>query len=87
MSRMSLCLLLSLIAVPALAADGAKVQKDIAYTDAGGNRTRLDVYAPSAGSDHPVVIWVHGGAWQFGDKAHVQSKPKALTGFPATRVP
>jgi acetyl esterase/lipase len=25
-----------------------------------------------------VVIWVHGGAWQFGDKAHVHSKPNAF---------
>jgi acetyl esterase/lipase len=78
MSRVLPWLLLSLIAVLALAASAAKVQTDIAYSDAGGNRTRLDVYAPGDGEDHPVVIWVHGGAWQFGDKADVQSKPRAF---------
>jgi acetyl esterase/lipase len=78
MSRVLLCLLLSLTAVPTHPADGAKVRKDIAYSDVGGNPTRLDVYAPADGQDHPVMIWVHGGAWQFGDKAHVQSKPRAF---------
>jgi acetyl esterase/lipase len=78
MTRTLTCLLLSLTAVPVLAAGGAKVQKDIAYSDVGGSRTRLDVYAPADGKDHPVVVWVHGGAWRFGDQAHIQSKPKAF---------
>ena len=78
MTRTLTWLLLSLTTVPTLAADGAKVRKDVAYSESGGNRTRLDVYAPAEGKDHPVVIWVHGGAWQFGDKAHVQSKPRAF---------
>jgi acetyl esterase/lipase len=25
-----------------------------------------------------VVVWVHGGAWRFGDKAHVHAKPGAF---------
>jgi arylformamidase len=78
MTRTLTCLLLSLTVVPTLAAGAAKVRKDIAYSDVGGDRTRLDVYAPGDGRDHPVVIWVHGGAWQFGDKAHVGSKPGAF---------
>ena len=24
------------------------------------------------------MIWIHGGAWQIGDKAHVQAKPRAF---------
>src|SRR4051812_43888274 len=78
MSRVLLCLLLTMAAVPTPAAEGDRVQKDIAYSDAGGNRTRLDVYAPGDGKDHLVVVWIHGGAWQIGDKAFVQSKPKAF---------
>lgn len=70
--------LLSPIAVPAFAAGIAGTEKDIAYSRAGGERNRLDVYAPSGGGDHPVVVWIHGGAWRIGDKAHVQSKPKAF---------
>jgi arylformamidase len=49
-----------------------------AHPPAVYDRTRLDVYAPGDGADHPVVIWVHGGGWQIGDKAHVQAKPRAF---------
>src|SRR3954462_11457263 len=71
-------LIATLVTAPALAAEGGRVQKDIAYSEAGGDRTRLDVYAPADGNGHPVVIWIHGGAWQDGDKAHVQAKPGAF---------
>jgi arylformamidase len=67
-----------LTVVPALGAEGERVQKNIAYSDAGGDRTRLDVYSPGDGKGHPVVIWIHGGAWKFGDKASVQAKPKTF---------
>ena len=40
--------------------------------------TRLDVYAPARGDNHPVVVWIHGGAWRIGDKSRVQSKPGAF---------
>jgi arylformamidase len=77
-----------LTVVPALAAEGERVQKNIAYSDAGGDRTRLDVYSPADGKGHPVVIWIHGGAWKFGDKANVQMKPKAFNdqGYVLVRV-
>jgi arylformamidase len=71
-------LIITLATVPTLAAEGGRVQKDTAYSEAGGERTRLDVYAPADGNGHPVVIWIHGGAWQDGDKAHVQAKPGAF---------
>lgn len=59
-----------------------KVRKDVSYaTPAGADpaRTRLDVYAPAAGKDHPIVIYVHGGGWQRGDKKNVGVKPRAFT--------
>ncbi|SIT03192.1 carboxylesterase/lipase family protein [Alicyclobacillus vulcanalis] len=27
---------------------------------------RLNIYAPAEGSDHPVMVWIHGGAYVFG---------------------
>ncbi|QDV18539.1 Carboxylesterase [Gimesia panareensis] len=39
----------------------------------------LDIYAPLAGKQHPIVIWVHGGAWKIGDKRGVDQKPAAFT--------
>jgi arylformamidase len=78
MIRFVAALFTALTFVPTLAAEGERVQKNIAYSDAGGDRTRLDVYSPGDGRDHPVVVWIHGGAWQMGDKANVQMKPKAF---------
>src|SRR4051812_19392034 len=78
MRRLVPLLIATLASVSAPADGGDRVQKDIPYSQAGGDRTRLDVYAPGDGKAHPVVVWVHGGAWQFGDKAHVQAKPGAL---------
>ena len=48
-------------------------QRDVPYRgpDAPANdaRARLDIYRPpDQGCGKPIVIWVHGGAWQTGDK-------------------
>src|SRR4029078_13654214 len=46
-------------------------------------RQMLDVYAPTTGSDHPIVVWIHGGGWRQGDKRGKQEKPQAFvdTGY------
>jgi acetyl esterase/lipase len=47
--------------------------KDIAYATAS-NSQKMDIYLPSSGSGaFPTVIWIHGGAFKFGDKANPQS--------------
>jgi CubicO group peptidase (beta-lactamase class C family) len=40
--------------------------------------TRLDVYHPDQGRDHPVLIHVHGGGWKAGDKRGVRGAPNYL---------
>src|SRR5262245_49415043 len=67
-------LLLSLLAVA-----GPKAQRDIAYAVPKHERQTLDVYAPKAGKGLPVVVWIHGGGWQAGDKKEVDTKPQAFT--------
>lgn len=60
--------------------DGAtQVHRDLAYSEPRNKLQMLDVYAPAAGRNHPVVIYIHGGGWHSGDKAEVHNKPKALT--------
>jgi len=55
-----------------------KVQRDVAYAEPKTERRTLDVYAPTSGADHPIVVWIHGGGWRQGDKRSVQLKPQAF---------
>jgi acetyl esterase/lipase len=45
----------------------------VAYETIAGvapNLTSLDVHAPASACGAPVVVWVHGGGYQTGDKAN-----------------
>ena len=56
----------------AVDAPGVEVKKDIPYvTDepSAEAKHRLDLYVPKASGPAPVFLFVHGGAWRFGDKA------------------
>jgi arylformamidase len=52
---------------PATLPPGIRIVRDVAY----GNdpRQHFDVYAPMQAHDAPVILLVHGGGWQRGDKA------------------
>jgi acetyl esterase/lipase len=54
------------------------VKRDLAYSDQADPLQTLDVYAPPKAKDLPVVVWIHGGGWQTGDKASVQPKQQAF---------
>ncbi|MBC7897624.1 MAG: alpha/beta hydrolase [Cytophagaceae bacterium] len=41
--------------------------KDIAYATKSAAQ-KLDVYTPTGTGPFPVVLWIHAGAWQSGDK-------------------
>lgn len=73
--RIITALLLS--ASPLLAVE-PKVHRDLAYAGPKNERQTLDVYAPTEGKNHPVIVWIHGGGWQRGDKTDIQTKPRAF---------
>ncbi len=75
--RITTAVLLLLVASPLLAEE-PKVHRGLAYADTKNERQTLDVYAPTEGKEHPVVVWIHGGGWQGGDKKEVQKKPQAF---------
>lgn len=52
------------------------VKRDIPYAADAQHRQVLDIHAPSNAKNLPVVFWIHGGGWQTGDKAEVQTKPQ-----------
>lgn len=56
-----------------------RAERDIPYAQPENRRQMLDVYMPAAGKNLPVVIWIHGGGWQKGDKSEVAGKPLAFT--------
>ncbi len=61
-----------------LFADEPKVHSGLAYAEPKNERQMLDVYAPTKGKNLPVVVWIHGGGWQRGDKSEVHKKPQAF---------
>lgn len=46
---------------------GARVLADLAY--GSRSKERMDVYLPANPSGAPVLMMVHGGAWEIGDKS------------------
>jgi len=66
------------LAAPVFAGE-PKVHRGLPYAEPKNERQMLDVYAPTEGKNHPVVVWIHGGGWQAGDKTEVQKKPAAFT--------
>jgi arylformamidase len=68
-------LLLIICSAPALSAQF--IERDVAYADAHALQ-KLDVYSPRDAKNLPVVLWIHGGGWQAGDKTGLEMKPQAF---------
>jgi acetyl esterase len=50
-------------------AAGARLERDIVYSQVGGRKLLLDLCLPAKGSaPSPVIVWVHGGGWRNGSK-------------------
>ena len=46
-----------------------RIHADQVFSNAGGVPRLADLYVPAAdGTSLPVVIWLHGGGWRFGDR-------------------
>ena len=66
--KMSVFILFLLVAPRAMAQPD---YKDVVYAQADGKDMKLDIYLPSGVTNPPLIVWVHGGAWQFGSKEKV----------------
>jgi acetyl esterase/lipase len=47
---------------------GLRIIADQVYSRVGGQDRLADVFVPKSDSGVPVVIWLHGGGWRFGDR-------------------
>lgn len=47
---------------------GVIAHRDLAYVSNGHERQTLDLYLPAQGEHHPLLIWIHGGAFRMGSK-------------------
>src|SRR6516164_1829713 len=61
-------------------AQAQEVKRDIPYTKNADKLQTLDVYSPPGAKNLHVVFWIHGGAWQGGDKSDVHIKPQVFNG-------
>ncbi len=61
------CTLLCSLGAPGAYAEPVKVIRNVIYGP--HEKQRMDVYLPADPSHAPVFFMVHGGDWQYGDKA------------------
>jgi acetyl esterase/lipase len=87
MNRLSTFLLCGAILVTSKARGQPRIERDVAYTEPRNERQMLDVYTPATGSNHPVIVWVHGGGWMRGSKNEVDHKPDAFVAKSFVFVP
>jgi acetyl esterase/lipase len=70
------CILLTVAS--SLQAQAEDIHRDIPYVKSPHERQALDIYSPDDAKNRPVVLWIHGGGWQTGDKTDVEIKPRAF---------
>jgi arylformamidase len=75
--RLPLALTLPLFTVTLLAAE-YRIHRNLPYNEPRDASRLLDVYHSTDSTNAPVVVWIHGGGWQSGDKSDVAAKPWAF---------
>ncbi len=52
-------------------ATGWTTRTDLVHSPGSGRDGTFDLVLPDGPGPHPLVVWVHGGGWHFGDKSDV----------------
>lgn len=64
----------------------ARTYLDIPYVEGGHERQVLDLFLPAAAEPTPLVIWVHGGGWNAGDKSRNPARRLVEQGYAVAGV-
>lgn len=60
---------------------GMIVREGIEFANVDGQSLALDLYLPAEASDPPLLIWIHGGGWRFGERSPVSTLELVRAGF------
>ena len=71
---------------PGTPAEKQRLFKDVAYAGNGHELQRLDIYLPRDSGPHPLIVWVHGGAWRAGTKQDMPLGGLIARGFAVASV-
>jgi acetyl esterase/lipase len=94
--RIALLATIAALLGPGAAMAAPTLTADIEYaTTAAGEPLRLDLYTPESRTGAPLIVWVHGGAWENGNKSAMPLGPIIERGFavasldfsPASKAP
>lgn len=82
--------------LPGVGLAAPKLDADIQYAaSTAGEPLKLDLYTPESGAGAPLIVWIHGGAWENGNKSAMPLEPIIERGFavasldfsPASKAP
>jgi len=67
---------------------GGPVFNNVEYVTGGHERQKLDIYLSAQRSESPLplIIWVHGGAWQGGSKENCPARRFAQRGYAVASI-
>ncbi|MDX2178465.1 MAG: alpha/beta hydrolase fold domain-containing protein [Bryobacteraceae bacterium] len=67
---------------------GVKISRNLVYAKTPEKELKLDLYLPETNpaSALPLIVWVHGGAWQNGSKSNPPAAPMAAKGYAVASV-
>jgi acetyl esterase/lipase len=61
---------------------GAQALRNLEYLPGGHERQKLDLFLPAGTSaPAPLIIWIHGGAWQAGSKENCPARRFVAQGY------
>jgi len=66
---------------------GEAIHRNVVYAVRSGKKLHVDLYVPREAKPVPVIVWLHGGGWKYGDKGyHLSIRNLTREGFAIASV-